>query len=517
MKLQIAFVLTQVALILCSDVIIQTEYGKIRGETKTLLDKQYTNFLGVPFAAAPLGKLRFKPLQRHAGWGEDTLDALEYGPVCPQMPGINFSEPYFPERVFKGMEDEDCMFLNIYVPGDMSEHRSSPLPVLVIIHGGGFVIGNAKAFTGDALTTFAEPIILVGINYRLGSLGFLTTGDDVLPGNEGLKDQVFALKWVQENIAAFGGDPDQVTICGESAGGESILAHMVSPMSAGLFHKASAQSAPPLWGYPPKELVGGYFKTLAKALDCEGDSSTAEVECLQTKTWQEIYAVKEIPMFTLVQRVIDGEFITENPLECWSEGKYNDADLMIGFTSDDGAGLLEFFAASDFYTNRSNDMQALEIAVRFGLVLQLSDDKADWQLIKRDGQALANYADLRTVIKARYYDPGQTEAEKARGILDAARDTIFVVFSLFAANEMAKREDDVYFYIFDHISEPYPEYELKTGARHASELPYQFGYGFIDAPEVSMTANEIILSRSLIQAWTSFTAGYVFDWLKSSV
>ena len=321
------------------------------------------------------------------------MDALALGPMCPQMKGIDFDEIYFPKRVlFAGEQDEDCLSLNVVVPGDMSDDDQGKLPVLVIIHGGGFWLGGSGPFTGEVVATFAEPIILVSINYRLGSLGFLTTGDDVIPGNQGLKDQVFALQWIQENIGAFGGDPEQVTICGESAGGESVLAHLVSPMSKGIFKKVSAQSPPAMWSYPPKEEVGSYFKRLTQALDCSAESTEAEVECLRSKPWQEIYDIEDPHMMELSQRVIDGEFIVESPTVTFSNGNYNDADLMIGFTSDDGASAIEYFGGGvEFYSNRSLDIGTLDVIISFAFIMQLNDDKSSMGPIMRNGQELSNY------------------------------------------------------------------------------------------------------------------------------
>ncbi|XP_047112051.1 juvenile hormone esterase-like [Schistocerca piceifrons] len=197
------------------DVLVTVQQGTLRGTTATsVYNTSYTAFLGIPYAKPPVGDLRFQPPQPATGW-EGVRDATQYGSDCVQNTGEG---------------SEDCLYLNVYVPGVPQE--GSGLPVLFYVHGGGFIKGSGsdQKFGPDFLVSYG--VILVTINYRLGPLGFLSTGDDVVPGNVGLKDQLLGLSWVQSNIERFGGDPQRVTLDGRSAGGVAVSLHLMSPQTA---------------------------------------------------------------------------------------------------------------------------------------------------------------------------------------------------------------------------------------------------------------------------------------------
>ncbi|MEW6200622.1 MAG: carboxylesterase family protein, partial [bacterium] len=215
---------------------IQTDKGKVTG----VLDEKngLCVYKGVPYAAPPLGNLRFALPQEHAPWS-DTLTADRYSNECPQFP-ITLMETN------KVTGSEDCLYLNIWQPLTAAD---SPLPVMVFIHGGGFVSGsgNQDWYEGSDLASFGN-VIAVTFNYRLNVLGFLVhpalRDQNGNAGNYGIYDQIAALQWVQRNIGSFGGDPQNVTIFGESAGGMSVGIHLASPLSKGLFNKAIIESGP---------------------------------------------------------------------------------------------------------------------------------------------------------------------------------------------------------------------------------------------------------------------------------
>ncbi|CAI9570774.1 unnamed protein product [Staurois parvus] len=220
--------------------LVDTKYGKLLGVSVSVKETSRTAdaFYGIPFAKPPVGSLRFANPESIEPW-ESVRDASQYAPMCLQDMGImegliNYYKTSFKIPPFS----EDCLYLNIYTPSN--REKESKLPVMVFIHGGGLVIGGAY-YDGSALSVY-ENVVVVSIQYRLGILGFFSTGDNELPGNLGFMDQVAALHWVQENIADFGGDRHSVTIFGESAGGVSVSAMVLSPLAKGLFHKAIAES-----------------------------------------------------------------------------------------------------------------------------------------------------------------------------------------------------------------------------------------------------------------------------------
>ncbi|KAL6428699.1 hypothetical protein ACFW04_007943 [Cataglyphis niger] len=201
--------------------VITVKQGKLQGIFEdNVLGSRYLAFKGIPFAAPPVGELRFKDPKPPASW-EGIRDASKNaGDVSIQLQTLPF---------FSVIGSEDCLYLNVYIPHNI--YRTTRNPVMVFIHGGAFLIGNGNDINKRPDYLMAKDVILVSINYRLGALGFLNVGHEEVSGNQGLKDQVAALKWVKENIEIFGGDPNNITIFGVSAGGLSAHLLMMSPLS----------------------------------------------------------------------------------------------------------------------------------------------------------------------------------------------------------------------------------------------------------------------------------------------
>jgi carboxylesterase type B len=206
-------------------VVVETPYGKIAGTSLSDVNV----YLGIPYAEAPTGRLRFRPPRRKARWFPATYQAMTYAPECLQ------STLYYPtDDISATTMSEDCLYLNIWQPISAREtfinrYRRPLLPVLVWIYGGAFLHGSANRpeYDGSKLATKGTGSIIVSLNYRLGALGFLVSTEDGLYGNYGLDDQKMAIQWVKENIVYFGGDPDRITLFGESAGAMSIGLHML--------------------------------------------------------------------------------------------------------------------------------------------------------------------------------------------------------------------------------------------------------------------------------------------------
>ncbi|KAK2587834.1 hypothetical protein KPH14_003932 [Odynerus spinipes] len=250
-------------------VITTVKQGKLEGGVcQSVLGVSYICFKGIPFAAPPLGKLRFQDPEPPAPW-TGVRDAWSIKVNCALQ-----KDEYPP---FEIIGDEDCLYLNVYTPA-----LSGLRPVMVYIHGGGFL-------SGSGVDTFVKPdylitkdVVLVTINYRLGFLGFLNLNDEVAPGNQGLKDQVAALKWIQENISNFGGDANNVTILGPSAGAASVHYLTLSPMAKGLFHKAICQSGASKCPWAWSESQAGYSFKLAAILGKDSRDPNEIVEFLRT-------------------------------------------------------------------------------------------------------------------------------------------------------------------------------------------------------------------------------------------
>ncbi|XP_049803850.1 esterase FE4-like [Schistocerca nitens] len=307
-------------------VTVDTQEGTIRGRlAETYTGKPMFRFEGIPYAEPPKWDLRFQPPVRKAAWS-GVLDTLAASSKCTQY-----------SKYATGFED--CLFINVYGPG--APQNETLKAVVVWIHGGCFT--SSSGTSGVPYYFVDSGVIFVTFNYRLGIFGFLSTGDEVVPGNMGLKDQVEALRWVQRNIAVFGGDPQRVTILGGSAGSASVQYHLLSPMSKGLFKNAIAMSGSALnpWAFSknPSDRAIRYAKTLGY----NGTTSTELLEFLKTIEARTLVvdrnsALSEedsVSLFTCVwapsiEPENDSAFLTEEPQKIIAEGRFNKVPFMTG-------------------------------------------------------------------------------------------------------------------------------------------------------------------------------------------
>lgn len=303
--------------------IVKTESGLVSGAGTDI-----RVYKGIPYAAAPVGPLRWQPPAPPVRWS-DVRAATEFGPACPQTSVIAMKLPKL---------SEDCLTLNIWTPAKSGHDR---LPVMVSIHGGGFVGGwsSLDAYDGEPLAR--QGVVFVSMNYRLGVLGFLShpalanESPHHAAGNYGLLDQVAALQWVQRNIAAFGGDPKRVTVMGESAGGSSVCYLLVSPLAKGLFQRAIAQSAQ------------GIYLPMTAAAQAEeaGAMLDADLAALRALSVNELlkkvsHPGAGLPAGTQFQPIVNGWVLPDDPANLFDEGRAHRVPVLAGTDSDDGAALL---------------------------------------------------------------------------------------------------------------------------------------------------------------------------------
>jgi para-nitrobenzyl esterase len=292
--------------------VVTTNQGVIRGTIAGTVDE----FLGIPSAAPPVGNLRWRPPQPAAAWS-GVRDATTFGPSCPQAPS-----PFAPPGPFS----ENCLYLNVYTPAAGGGDR----PVLVWIHGGGLVQDGARHYDGTKLA--ADGIVVVTINYRLGALGFLAhpalaSRPGGAAGNYGLMDQQAALRWVQRNIARFGGDPHNVTIAGQSAGGLSVLAQLVSPGARGLFQRAIVESGTFALNQRPLATAEAAGERFAKAVGCP-DQTAACLRSVPVSDLVKNFGV-EIP------GVVDGSVLTQPIGTALARGQFTRVPVINGITHDE--------------------------------------------------------------------------------------------------------------------------------------------------------------------------------------
>jgi para-nitrobenzyl esterase len=421
-------------------------------------------FRGIPYAAPPVGPLRWKPPAEPASF-QRVLDATAFGKACPQL-----------DNTLGGKldTDEDCLTLNVWTP-----RRDGKLPVMVWIHGGGLMQGGSAiaAYDGQHLARDGK-VVVVSINYRLGPLGFLAhsalTAEDPqhASGNYGLLDQIAALHWVQTNIAAFGGDPKRVTIFGESAGGESVCALLASPLARGLFHQGVIESAQCVtYGKALRALHEAKGKAesaeaqgerIASALGCTGAGALA---CLRGKRADEIIHASPAAFGFLGKGehwglTVDGRALTDAPSALLEAGKLADVPMIVGTTADEAT----LFTAK-------MPMRG-ELAYTF-LVRKIFAANAD--------RVLAQY-------------PANGSAKQAFDSL--VTDVVFACPTRRAAKALRARQPHVYRYVFAHVTAK--ERTRGVGATHGSEIPFVFGT--IDSP----TDDERKLSATMLGYWTRF-------------
>lgn len=314
---------------------LQTPSGQLVG----YVDEAVEHYLGVPYAQPPVGPLRWRPPQKLEPW-KDTLIAQENPPICAQF------------SVLSGnlVGAEDCLYLNIWTP---AVKPASPMPVMVWIHGGGFIIGQGSYTKEDGQRLAArEDVVVVSINYRLGIFGFMAhealtaeNPDHSTSGNYGIEDQTAALRWVRDNIGAFGGDPENVTIFGQSAGGISVCAQLASPQASGLFHRAVIQSGPCTSPMSSLSAVSALGEQAASRLACDSGEDT--LDCMRSKSVEEI--ANTLPPdptlgfaegYTFWWPVHDSVVLPRQFMDAFESGQFNQVPVINGANRDEATLLI---------------------------------------------------------------------------------------------------------------------------------------------------------------------------------
>ncbi|KAK9737842.1 Carboxylesterase family [Popillia japonica] len=327
---------------------VSLDDGLIRGTYKmSYHGRKFAAFEGIPYAQPPIKNLRFKDPEPVVPW-KGVLDATSHY-KCLQLQLQDI-------RVVGG---EDCLYLNVYVPKEKFQSGEN-LNVLVHIHGGAFMLGDPNEMSGPS-KLMDRDIVYINFNYRLGPLGFYSTGDSILPGNYGLKDQAFALQWVQKNIDKFGGNPKSVTLTGSSAGAASVHLHYFSQLSKGLFHRAWAGSSSALNPWVVKKDPSVSAKILAKEVGCNSDSVELLAQCLRERPAMQIQDAVKVtykdwlvplsPFGPTIEPNTPTSFLTTHPYASLiSAGVVTNAPLT--FVTTTGEGLLP----SIFYYQRLNEL-----------------------------------------------------------------------------------------------------------------------------------------------------------------
>ncbi|XP_077840281.1 cocaine esterase isoform X5 [Macaca mulatta] len=358
---------------------------------------------------------------------------------------------------------EDCLYLSIYTPA--YSHEGSNLPVMVWIHGGALVIGMASMYDGSMLAAF-EDVVVVTIQYRLGVLGFFSTGDKHATGNWGYLDQVAALRWVRQNIAHFGGNPDRVTIFGESAGGTSVSSLVVSPMSQGLFHGAIMESGVALLPGLIASSADVISTVVANLSACDQADSEALVNCLQGKSKEEILAINK--PFKTIPGVVDGIFLPRHPQELLASADFQPVPSIIGVNNDEFGWIIPKVMGI-YDTQKEMDREAFQAVLQKMLTLTMLPP---------------TFGDL--LMEEYVGDNGEPQNLQAQ-FQEMMADSMFVIPALQVAHFQRSRAP-VYFYEFQHQ----PSWVKNIRPPH------------VKADHVKFTEEEERLSRKTMKYWANF-------------
>ncbi|XP_029464240.1 fatty acyl-CoA hydrolase precursor, medium chain-like isoform X2 [Rhinatrema bivittatum] len=380
---------------------------------------------------------------------------------------------------------EDCLFLNVYTPAHRS--KNSKLPVMMWIHGGGLMHGGASFYDGSALSAY-ENVVIVSIQYRLGVLGFFSTGDEHARGNWGFLDQLAALHWIQENIEHFGGDPQSVTIFGESAGGLSVSALILSPLSKGLFQKAISESGVasiPAFFISNPELIARTANTIANFSGCEETDSAATVGCLRQKTGEEFVETALFAKLPVIPAVVDGVFIEKEPEEFVPGEEGNPVPYLLGVNNHEFGWIIPSFM--------------LQSDLKEGL------DKEGVDSFLKTSPFTGPFSEL---VTEEYLGDTEDPIQLRDLLFEMFGDMIFVVPTIKTAKY--HRDSGLPVYLYEFQRRPNKFFDSKPDyvkADHTDEIGFVLGGPFL-ATDSGMLSNateeEKRLSRTMMQYWANF-------------
>ena len=432
---------------------VKTEDGLLQGLTEDGL----TVYRGIPFAAPPVGNLRWKAPQPAAKW-TGIRKADKFAPGA--MQGINPPSG----------KSEDCLYLNVWSPGKSPKEK---LPVLVWIYGGGFAFGYTSDPMYDGAKLARKGVILVSVAYRVGSLGFLAhpglsaENPNRVSGNYGLLDMIAGLKWVKQNIAALGGDPDKVTIFGESAGGIAVSMLCASPLAKGLFHGAISESG---GSFGPARATTYPGENMKYLKDAE-QSGEAYAKAAGAATIEELRKIDADKLpggrgLGMSWPIIDGYVVPDDQHNLYEAGKYNDVPILVGYNSDEGAS---------FSPPKTPEEYVSGVQKRYG-----------------------KFAD--ELISA--YPVGASTVPKTAR--DLARDAAFgwQTWS-WATLQARKGKSKVFYYYFDQHPD-YPDTSKRAGygSPHGQEVAYVFQH--LNTADPNITKTDMEISDAMSTYWTNF-------------
>ena len=463
--------------------------GAIRIADEAMGGKEIAEFLGIPYAKPPIGDLRYRAPQETGPWGDEPRDIPDkLPPACPQ------DIPIDPWMVRVGLNEtsEDCLTLNIYAP---LMDNDTAVPVVIFIHPGAGTVGTSSVYDAVLLSSYANAIVVV-INYRLGALGFLSTEDEVAPGNYGLQDALASLQWVNKYIGSFGGDSSRVTVIGNGAG--AVVAHLLvfSEKAHGLFQRVICMSASALvrpLTNPVQESPLERASVLARRVNCPTNNSELMINCLREKPAAEV-AGKSIhsPFELPFGPVIDGNILTDEPRALLKAGQINDVELIIGMATEEDAPVsFQLFFRDVNFCPSQEEAEGL-----IGIISRTSFNNPEKASIAFSTEYLGrNGLDDECVTRG--------------SVRQLLQDMLTLSPTLEAAKLHADLGNNVFLYEFSHepTSHYYRYLPPQAGPSLADDLQFMFGdpYSpYFDEYKLTSRLQDKEMSLEMMTLWKNF-------------
>ena len=496
---------------------VKTNVGEIVGYSTVMninrSQKVLNKFLGIPYAKPPIGARRFRKPEPMAPLSSPH-DASTFGPACHQL-----KTPLTEILIRNITQSEDCLYLNIYAPGRLATNNNL-YPTMIWIHGGAFVIGSSNDYDGGPLSLSGD-VVVVTINYRLNVFGFLSTYDNDTRGNMGLFDQHLAIRWIHDNIQAFGGDPNRITIFGESAGSASVAYQIIYPGNKGLVHRAIAESGSfsSPWAFINKDDAQEQVRKLANALGCLYDYIYL-IKCLQSKPASQlinalpkIIADNNYPIFNAP--VLDDGFVLDDPNNIFTdsfpseevEEMFKDVDLIMGVNNKEGFS----------YYRPHNDTSRLDFNKSY---IDETLIPALLAAYKIDEESLPDAIKNAVILEYTDWENLDDNKRQFNRLVDIATDQSFHIpaaqTAYFHAHNATKHT-----YVYElsaapqsHILPVYKEVDSPSVANHGDDIAYIFGSWFVDnadiAANVVATDEQRKIGQAMVTMWSNFAkTGYV--------
>ncbi|XP_012286467.1 acetylcholinesterase [Orussus abietinus] len=487
--------------------VVETTSGLVRGLARTVLDHEVHVFYGIPFAKPPIGPLRFrKPLPMDPWHG--VLNATMLPNSCYQeryeyFPGFEGEEMWNPNTNIS----EDCLYLNVWVPQKVRlRHQGaekSRVPILVWIYGGGYMSGTATLDVYDAdIMAASNNVIVASMQYRVGAFGFLYlnkhfANSEEAPGNMGLWDQALALRWLRDNAAAFGGDPDLITIFGESAGGGSVSLHLISPVTRGLVRRGILQSgtlnAP--WSYMTGEKANEVARVLVDDCGCNSTMlsenparvmacmRSVDAKTISVQQWNSYWGILGFPSAP----TIDGVFLPKHPLDLLKEADFEKTEILIGNNKNEGTYFILYDFIDLFEKDHASSLQRDKF---LGIINTIFKNMTQ---IEREA-IMFQYTDWENVNDGFLYQ---------KMVADVVGDYFFICPSIHFAQLFADRGMRVYYYFFTQRTSTNLWGEW-MGVMHGDEVEYVFGHP--RNMSLEYTKKERDLSLKMMQTYSHFAS-----------